>query len=167
LLPLGIGLPEELKLAAGYAGSRRFNRLIAGLSNERTALMAFEQAKRVEQLGAPLDRTPAAALLSHHLAERLEQLLKQPTREACSRFITLIEKSREIGLKIDEASLQDRLAEALPAALDQMLARRRVGGPDRETAAGLCELAEYLNLDVDEHLKRLKRSGSKKQPRNA
>ncbi len=162
LLPLGIGLPEELKLVAGYAGSRRFNRLIAGLSDERTALMAFEQAKRVEQLGAPLDRGPAAALLSRHLAERLDQILKQPTKEDCRRFTTLIEKSRETQLKIDEASLQDRVAELLPVALDRLLARRRVGGPDGETAGGLCELAEYLNLNVDEHLKRLKRYGSKK-----
>jgi hypothetical protein len=162
LLPLGIGLPEELKLVAGYAGSRRFNRLITGLSDERTLLMAFEQAKRVEQLGAPLDRATAAVLLSHHLSERLEQLLKQPTREDCNRFIKVIEKSREIRLNIDEASLQDRLAESMRSALDRLLERRRVGGPDWETATGLCELAGYLNLNVDEHQKRLKRSGAKK-----
>ncbi len=148
----GVQLPRELRLLASYAGGRRFDRAVERAIGGEELDAAVEMAALLTSLGAPPDKRFASTRMGGRLRELLKSLIAHPQPEEGERFIRLLQSARAAQLDVDEAGLQDLLADALPRLLDRLL-QNGVGG--RANAEVLLNIAGYLNLNTDAQRERL------------
>ncbi|HOX43486.1 MAG TPA: DUF3536 domain-containing protein [Myxococcota bacterium] len=150
LVPLGLALPPALRPAVGFAANRRFDELFARALENGDFEPARRQAEMLQALGLSLGLEASGRRLGRRLAGRLEEVLGQPTPAAAAELTALLAAARAMQVPFDEASLQDRLAERLARALDELLPAGRF-----EEATALVELAGHLNLNTDASRARL------------
>jgi hypothetical protein len=171
LSPLGLGLSPALAPAVSLAGRRRIDQLLGrsletGDFDPPRRLTALLQGLRV-----PLSLEKAGRRLERHLRARLEDILTAgpgdgPPAEVIHAFREALEAARAMRLPLDEAGLQDRLAESLGARVDALLSARQT-----RAATALVDLAGLLNLNVDESRRKLeaaeRRAGQENGPGQA
>ncbi|NMB76274.1 MAG: DUF3536 domain-containing protein [Myxococcales bacterium] len=148
----GVQLPRELRLLASYAGGQRFDRAVERAIGGEELDAAVEMAALLTALGAAPDKRFASTRMGGRLRELLKSLIAHPQPEEGERFIRLLQSARAAQLDVDEAGLQDLLADALPRLLDRLL-QNGVGG--RANAEVLLNIADYLNLNTDTQRERL------------
>ena len=148
LAPLGIPIPQDLVGPASYAGSVRFNSLVERCQRNDLS-QANELANLLRMLNIPLNKGPGEKFLSRKLQEMIQAILRHPDTEQIASFILLLESGRASGLNLNEAALQDLLApESLPV-MRRLMVRERPGGPSRDIARAVIELASMLNFNTD------------------
>ena len=110
---------------------------------------ANELANLLRMLNIPLNKGPGEKFLSRKLQEMIQAILRHPDTEQIASFILLLESGRASGLNLNEAALQDLLApESLPV-MRRLMVRERPGGPSRDIARAVIELASMLNFNTD------------------
>ena len=110
LQTLGLKVPDEFKISAGYALSRKFNDLVAGSNGfvdddliQQAADINFE-AKRMEVI---MDKTPSNNIFGKKLYQTINRLVHSFEIRQAEAVLELFDQIERLELQIDIAEAQN------------------------------------------------------------
>lgn len=154
LQSLGLSIPDEFKLSAGYTLSRQFNDLIvhsSGFLDQNIIQQAMDINFETKKIGIEIDKSATNQIFSQKILQnisRLAQNLEIQQAEATLELFDNIEKL-ELGVDISEAQniYFNRIFHAIGEIIDNM--NKSSQTQDRKFILMLLEIGQKLNINTD------------------
>lgn len=151
---LGLSVPDEFKLAAGYALAREFNNLMNESKSyldpdiiQKAADISFEAKK----FGVTIDKEPTSKLFSHKLLQNINRLtnsIEIHQAEVILEIFDFIEKlDLEVNIKEAQNTYFNRIFHEVGDFIDNM--KDIKDKEDREFIEMLLDIGKKLNINTD------------------
>lgn len=154
LQSLGLSIPDEFKISAGYTLSRQFNDLIvhsSGFLDQNIIQQAMDINFETKKIGIEIDKTATNEIFSQKILQnisRLAQNLEIQQAEATLELFDNIEKL-ELGVDISEAQniYFNRIFHSIGEIIENM--NKSSQSQDRKFVLLLLEIGQKLNINTD------------------
>lgn len=151
---LGLSIPDEFKISAGYTLSKQFNDLIinaSGFFDNNVIQKAMDINFETSKLGIEIDKTATNKIFSQKVSQnisRLAQSLEIQQAEATLEIFTNIEKL-ELNVDISEAQniYFTRVYHELDEIIKHMTKASRAS--DEKLVLAILEIGQNLNINTD------------------
>lgn len=151
---LGLSVPDEFKLAAGYALAREFNNLMNESKSyldpeiiQKAADISFEAKK----IGVEIDKKPTAKLFSHKLLQNINRLANSIEIHQAEVILEIFDFIEKLDLEVDIKEAQNtyfnRIFHEVGDFIDNMKDVKEK--EDREFIEILLEIGKKLNINTD------------------
>ena len=151
---LGLSVPDEFKLAAGYALARQFNDLMNESKSyldpeviQKAADISFEAKK----IGVEIDKEPTAKMFSHKLLQNINRLANSLEIHQADVVLEIFDFIEKLDLKVEIAEAQNtyfnKIFHATGEYIDNM--KDVKDEKDREFVEVLLEIGKKLNINTD------------------
>ena len=151
---LGLSVPDEFKLAAGYALAREFNSLMneskSYLDSEiiqKAADISFEAKK----IGVTIDKKPTSKMFSHKLLQNINRLANSIEIHQAEVILEIFDFIEKLDLEVDIKEAQNtyfnRIFHELGDFIDNI--KDVKDKDDREFIETLLEIGKKLNINTD------------------
>ena len=151
---LGLSIPDEFKISAGYTLSRQFNDLIVnakGFLDNEIIQQAMDINFETKKIGIEIDKTPTNKVFSQKISQnisRLAQNLEIQQAEATLEIFDNIEKL-ELNVDITEAqnSYFNKIFHEMGGIIENM--SQKSHSSDTNFISILLEIGQKLNINTD------------------
>ena len=151
---LGLSVPDEFKLAAGYALARQFNDLMNESKTyidpeviQQAADICFEAKK----IGVEIDKAPTSKMFSYKLLQNINRLansIEPHQAEATLEIFDFIEKlDLDVEIKEAQNTYFNRIFHELGSYIDNM--KDIKNETDKEFVEKLLDIGKKLNVNTD------------------
>ena len=162
LQTLGLKVPDEFKISAGYALSRKFNDLITGSSGfidddliQQATDINFEASK----MDVVMDKTPSNNIFAKKLLQNINRLVHSFEIQQAEVVLDLFYQIEKLELQIDIAEAQNtyfnkiyhRISDLLKS--DETSASKR--NHTRKFILMLLDIGDKLNINTEFYRKKL------------
>ena len=162
LQTLGLKIPDEFKISAGYALSRKFNDLIAGSNGfidediiQQAADINFEAGK----MGVTMDKTPSNEIFAKKLLQNINRLVHSFEIQQADAVLDLFYQIEQLELQIDIAEAQNtyfnkiyhRIGDLIKTDETKAAKRNNI----RKFVIMLLDIGDKLNMNTDFYRKKL------------
>lgn len=151
---LGLSIPDEFKISAGYTLSRQFNDLIVNLKgflDNEVIQQAMDINFEAKKIGIGIDKTPTSKIFSQKISQnisRLAQSLEIQQAEATLELFDTIEKL-ELGVDITEAqnTYFNKIFHELGEIIEKM--DKSDQSSDKKFVLILLDIGQKLNINTE------------------
>ncbi len=151
---LGLEIPKEFKISAGYTLSHRYNELLqdsSGFVEENIVQQIMAINYEAKKIGIDVDKTPSNRIFAKKLITNLNRLTKsfEPRQaDTVSELFTLIEK---LELNIDMSEAQNIYYNKIYHRIGDIIESnsKELSDKDIDFANMLLSIGEKLNINVD------------------
>ena len=158
LQSLGLKIPDEFKLSAGYALSRKFNDIVIhsdGFFEDDSIQQAVDIDMEAKLIDIKLDKTPSNNLFAHKVLQNINRLVYSFEIQQADVVLELFDTVEKLDLHIDIAEAQNiyfakiyhRIGDILEADMKRVSNQKFVGM--------LLEIGEKLNINTEFYKKRV------------
>ena len=151
---LGLEIPEEFKISAGYTLSRRYNDLLehsVGFVEDNVIQQIVAINYEAKRIGISIDKTPSNKVFSRKVITNLNRLTKSFEVSQAETILDLFDMISKLELEIDIAEAQNiyynkiyhRIGDIIENNISQSRER------DMEFIQVLLSIGEKLNINVD------------------
>lgn len=151
---LGLSVPDEFKLAAGYALARQFNELMYDSNSyldPDVIQMAADISFEAKKIGVTIDKKPTEDMFSHKLLQNINRLANSIEIHQAEVILEMFDFIEKLDLKVDIAEAQntyfDRIYHEIGEFIDNI--KDDKNGADREFIEVLLDIGKKLNINTD------------------
>ena len=151
---LGLSVPDEFKLAAGYALARQFNDLMnqtKSFIEPETIQTAADISFEAKKIGVVIDKEPTAKMFSHKLLQNINRLSNSIEIHQAEVVLDIFDFIEKLDLKVDIAEAQNtyfnRIFHEVGDYIDNM--KDFSNETDRKFVEMLLDIGKKLNINTD------------------
>ena len=151
---LGLSVPDEFKLAAGYALARQFNDLMYDSKSyldpdviQKAADISFEAKK----IGVTIDKEPTSKMFSHKLLQNINRLANSIEIHQAEVILEIFDFIEKLDLKVDIAEAQNTYYNKIFHEVGEFIENLKdfKNSSDKEFIEILLEIGKKLNINTD------------------
>ena len=151
---LGLSIPDEFKLAAGYTLARQFNNL---MSESKSYLdpQIIQQAADInfeaKNIGIEIDKQPTAKLFSHKLLQNVNRLASSIEIHQAEATLEIFDFIEKLDLKVDIAEAQNTYFNKIYHEVGDYIENIKdfKNESDKEFVEMLLNIGKKLNINTD------------------
>lgn len=151
---LGLSIPDEFKISAGYALSKQFNDLInssSGFLDNNIIQQAVDINFEVKKIGIEIDKTPTNKTFSQKISQNISRLAQSLEFQQAEATLELFDNIEKLELKVDIAEAQNiyfnRIFHELGAVIEDINKSKK--SEDKKFVLILLEIGQKLNINTD------------------
>ncbi|MDR1327194.1 MAG: DUF3536 domain-containing protein, partial [Heliobacteriaceae bacterium] len=161
LQSLGLKVPDEFKISAGYALSRRFNDIVVhstGFLEEEAVQQAVDINLEAARIEIQLDKKPSNMVFSKKILLNVNRLVNNFEIQQADVLLELFDNVEKLELEVDIAEAQnmyfDRIYHRIGILLEEGLGKR---SSNRRFVEMLLDIGARLNINTDFYRSKLDR----------
>lgn len=151
---LGLSIPDEFKISAGYTLSKQFNDLILtskGFLDANVIQQAIDINFDVKKIGIEIDKAPTNKIFSQKLSQNILRLVQSFELQQAESILGLFDNIDKLELDVSIAESQNIYFAKICKNFDEIVAN--INGKSSETdkkfVIALIEIGEKLNINMD------------------
>lgn len=151
---LGLKIPDEFKISAGYALSRKFNDIVVhstGFLEEEAVQQAVEINLEAARIDIQLDKKPSNILFSKKILFNVNRLINNFEIQQADVLLELFDNIEKLELEVDIAEAQnmyfDQIYHRIGDMLEQGMEAKR--SSNRRFVEMLLDIGVKLNINTD------------------
>jgi alpha-amylase/alpha-mannosidase (GH57 family) len=151
---LGLKIPDEFKISAGYTLSRQFNDLVIhsiGFMDHDTVQEAADINFESKKIGIKIDKLPTEKLFSQKLSQNILRLAQSMEIQQADVILEIFDTIEKLELKVDIAEAQNvyynRIFHELGEIIENM--NKSENSTDRNFISMLLTIGERLNINTE------------------
>lgn len=156
---LGLSIPDEFKISAGYTLSRQFNDLITtakGFIDNNIIQQAIDINFETKKIGIEIDKTPTNKIFSQKISQNISRLVQSLELQQAEATLELFDHVEKLELKVDIAEAQNiyfnRILSELGDIIDNMKMTEKTSeskSADVKLIKILLEIGQKLNINTE------------------
>ncbi len=156
LQSLGLQIPDEFKLAAGYALSRQFNELIdGGFIDDEAISNAAEINYDAAKIGIALDKKQSNIVFGKKVLQNVNRLVHSFEIGQALVVLDLFDNIEQLGLAIGIAEAQNIYFEQIFHRIGDVIDTPDKKGENKKFAQVLLEIGDKLNINTEFYRRKL------------
>lgn len=151
---LGLSIPDEFKISAGYTLSRQFNDLIVnakGFLDNEIIQTAMDINFEVKKLGIEIDKTPSNKVFSQKISQNISRLAQNFENQQAEATLELFEHIEKLELNVDITESQNiyfnKIFHEMGSIIEKM--NKKSQATDAKFISILLEIGQKLNINTD------------------
>lgn len=155
---LGLSIPDEFKISAGYTLSRQFNDLIiysSGFLDHEIIQQAMDINSETKKIGIEIDKTPTNKVFSQKISQNISRLAQSLENQQAEAILELFDNIEKLELNVDIAEAQNiyfnkifhQLGEIIPNINKSNKAANQAA--DKKFVLTLLEIGQKLNINTE------------------
>lgn len=151
---LGLSIPDEFKISAGYTLGHQFNDLIInakGFLDNEIIQAAMDINFEVKKLGIEIDKTPSNNVFSQKISQNISRLAQNLEFQQAEATLELFEHIEKLELHVDITESQNIYFNKIFHELGEIIEKmnKKSHASDSKFIAILLEIGQKLNINTD------------------
>lgn len=151
---LGLSIPDEFKISAGYALSRQFNDLIvnaSGFLDNEIIQQAIDINFEVKKIGIEIDKTLTNKLFSQKISQNISRLAQGLEIQQAEATLEIFDNIEKLELKVDITEAQNIYFNKIFKELNDIIENmsKSSHSSDRKFILILLEIGQKLNINTE------------------
>ena len=155
---LGLKVPDEFKISAGYALSHKFNDIVVhsgGFLDEDAIQQAMDINYEAKRIDISLDKTPSNNIFSKKVLQNINRLVHSFELQQTEVILELFENIEKLELEIDIAEAQNIYYAKIYHRVDDILETGIKRSQNRKFVELLLDVGAKLNINTEFYRKKL------------
>ena len=157
LQSLGLNIPDEFKLSAGYALSRKFNDIVIhsdGFFEDDSIQQAVDIDSEAKLIDIKLDKTAANNLFGHKILQNINRLVYSFEIQQADVLLELFDTIEKLDLNIDIAEAQNIYFSKIYHRIGDILEADMKRPSNKKFVEMLLDIGEKLNINTEFYKKK-------------
>lgn len=157
LQSLGLNIPDEFKLSAGYALSRKFNDIVIhsdGFFEDDSIQQAVDIDAEAKLIDIKLDKTAANNLFGHKILQNINRLVYSFEIQQADVLLELFDTIEKLDLSIDIAEAQNIYFSKIYHRIGDILEADITRTSNKKFVEMLLDIGEKLNINTEFYKKK-------------
>ncbi len=151
---LGLKIPDEFKISAGYSLSKQFNDLIAnsnGFIDHDVIQQAMDINFEVKKIGIEIDKAQTNKIFSQKITQNISRLAQNMEAQQAEAVLELFENVEKLELNVDIAEAQNIYFAKIFSELGDIIKNmdKTTKSNDRNFVMVILEIGKKLNINTD------------------
>lgn len=156
---LGLSIPDEFKISAGYTLSRQFNDLISsakGFIDSNIIQQAIDINFETKKIGIEIDKTPTNKIFSQKISQNISRLVQSLELQQAEATLELFDNVEKLELNVDIAEAQNIYFNRILHEMDDIISNMKRTEKSAESKAAdiklikiLLEIGQRLNINTE------------------
>lgn len=155
---LGLSIPDEFKLSAGYALSHRFNDIVmhsGGFLEDDLIQQAKDINLEAGRIGIQLDKSPSNNIFSRKVLQNINRLVHSFEIQQADVILELFDNIEKLELHVDIAEAQNTYFAKIYHKIGDIIDAGIKRGNNRKLVDMLLDIGEKLNINTEFYRKKL------------
>lgn len=151
---LGLSIPDEFKISAGYTLSKQFNDLVIdskGLLDNNLVQQAIDINFETKKIGIEIDKTPTNNIFSQKISQNISRLAQGLEIQQAEATLEVFDNIEKLELSVDIAEAQNiyynRIFHELGDIIDNI--KKSDKSADKKLVLTLMEIGQKLNINTE------------------
>lgn len=151
---LGLSIPDEFKISAGYTLGHQFNDLIVnakGFLDNEIIQAAMDINFEVKRLGIEIDKTPSNKVFSHKISQNISRLAQNFEIQQAEATLELFDNIEKLELNVDITESQNiyfnKIFHEMGSIIEKM--NKKSQASDTKFITILLDIGQKLNINTD------------------
>jgi len=151
---LGLSIPDEFKISAGYTLSKQFNDLIAesdGFLDNSTIQQAMDINFETKKIGIEIDKAPTNKIFSQKISQNISRLAQGLEIQQAEVTLEIFDNIEKLELNVDIAEAQNiyfnRIFHQLGDVIDDLKKSNKAS--DKKFILLLFDIGQKLNINTE------------------
>jgi len=153
---LGLSIPDEFKISAGYTLSKQFNDLViysSGFLDSNILQQAMDINFEVKKIGIEIDKTPTNKIFSQKISQNISRLAQSLEIQQAEATLEIFDNIEKLELNVDIAEAQNiyfnKIYHELGDIIENMKSSPTGRSSDKSFVLILLEIGQKLNINTD------------------
>lgn len=151
---LGLSIPDEFKISAGYTLSRQFNDLIIdskGFLDNEVIQQAMDINFETKKIGIEIDKTPTNKVFSQKISQNISRLAQGLEIQQAEATLELFDNIEKLELNVDITEAQNIYFNKIFHEMGEIIENmdKSSKSSDRKFILILLEIGQKLNINTD------------------
>ena len=151
---LGLSIPDEFKISAGYTLSKQFNDLIInskGFLDNNIIQQAVDINFEVKKIGIEIDKTPTNKLFSQKISQNISRLAQSLEIQQAEATLEIFDNIEKLELNIDISEAQNIYFTKIFHEFDDIIdsINKKSSDADKKFISILLEIGKKLNINTE------------------
>lgn len=151
---LGLSIPDEFKISAGYTLGHQFNDLIVnarGFLDNEIIQAAMDINFETKKIGIEIDKTPSNKVFSQKISQNISRLAQNLEFQQAEATLELFDHIEKLELHVDITEAQNiyfnKIFHELGEVIEKM--NKKTHSSDAKFISILLEIGQKLNINTD------------------
>ncbi|MFA7659038.1 MAG: DUF3536 domain-containing protein [Candidatus Gastranaerophilaceae bacterium] len=151
---LGLSIPDEFKISAGYTLSRQFNDLIiysSGFLDHDIIQQAMDINFETKKIGIEIDKTATNKVFSQKISQNISRLAQSLESQQAEAVLELFDNMEKLELNVDIAEAQNIYFNKIFHELGEIIENMKKSNQaaDKKFILTLLEIGQKLNINTE------------------
>lgn len=151
---LGLSIPDEFKISAGYTLSKQFNDLIldsSGFLDANLIQQAIDINFEVKKIGIEIDKTPTNKIFSQKLSQNISRLAQGLEIQQAEATLEIFDHIEKLELEVDISESQNIYFNKIFHELGYIIKKmdKSHKSSDKKFIAILMDIGQKLNINTE------------------
>lgn len=151
---LGLSIPDEFKISAGYTLSKQFNDLIvssSGYLDNNIIQQAMDINFEVKKLGIEIDKGPTNKIFSQKISQNISRLAQGLEIQQAEATLEIFENIEKLELNVDIAEAQNIYFNRIYHELGEIIENitKTSQAVDKKFVLMILEIGQKLNINTE------------------
>lgn len=151
---LGLSIPDEFKISAGYTLSRQFNDLIINLKgflDSEVIQQAMDINFETKKIGIGIDKTPTNKIFSQKISQNISRLAQSLEIQQAEATLELFDTIEKLELNVDITEAQNTYFNKIFHELGEIIEKmdKSDQSSDKKLILILLEIGQKLNINTE------------------
>ncbi len=151
---LGLSIPDEFKISAGYTLSKQFNDLVIntkGFLDNNLVQQAMDINFEVKKIGIKIDKIPTNKIFSQKISQNISRLVQSFEIQQAEAVLELFDNIEKLELNVDIAEAQNIFFTKIFHEFDNIIENinKSSSSTDKKFVKSLLEIGQKLNINTD------------------
>lgn len=151
---LGLSIPDEFKISAGYTLSRQFNDLIInakGFLDNEIIQQAIDINFETKKIGIEIDKTPTNKVFSQKISQNISRLAQGLEIQQADATLEIFDNIEKLELNVDITEAQNIYFNKIFHELGEIIEKMDKSGQssDKKFILILLEIGQKLNINTE------------------
>lgn len=151
---LGLSIPDEFKISAGYTLSKQFNDLIVnskGFLDNNIIQQAVDINFEVKKIGIEIDKTPTNKLFSQKISQNISRLAQSLELQQAEATLEIFDNIEKLELNVDIAEAQNIYFTKIFHEFSDIIENinKKSSESDKKFISILLEIGKKLNINTE------------------
>lgn len=151
---LGLSIPDEFKISAGYTLSRQFNDLIInsnGFLDNNVIQKAIDINFETKKIGIEIDKTPTNKIFSQKVSQNISRLAQSLEIQQAEATLEIFEHIEKLELNVDISEAQNIYFNKIYQDLTEIIKNmtKASNDADRRLVLIILEIGQRLNINTE------------------
>lgn len=151
---LGLSIPDEFKISAGYTLSKQFNDLIvssSGYLDNNILQQAMDINFEVKKLGIEIDKMPTNKIFSQKISQNISRLAQSLEIQQAEATLEIFENIEKLELNVDIAEAQNIYFNRIYHELGEIIENisKSSQASDKKFVLMILEIGQRLNINTE------------------
>lgn len=151
---LGLSIPDEFKISAGYTLSKQFNDLIihsSGFLDNNVIQQAVDINYETKKIGIEIDKMPTNKVFSQKISQNISRLVQSFEIQQAETILELFDNIEKLELNVDIAEAQNIYFNKIFHEFDDIIenVNKSSSSTDKKFITILLEIGNKLNINTE------------------